>query len=171
MQCSQSAHIGTGEWVSHPDLSSNADDRDAKRSLRRFIRHPSDIPIDFTVLEATMPGSIGHQPLLNVSRGGLSFYCDLPMRVGAQIQLRIPIADPAFEAEGTVVWCEPESARFIVGVAFSDHVVRYALRMVEQVCHIEHYRSAVASAEGRHISSEEAAEEWVSLYAKDFPTH
>ncbi|MCZ7563309.1 MAG: hypothetical protein M5U08_05410 [Burkholderiales bacterium] len=41
--------------------------------------------------------------------------------------------------------------------------------MVEQVCHIEEYRRAVARDEGRTLSTEEAAAEWIAEYAARFP--
>ena len=45
----------------------------------------------------------------------------------------------------------------------------FKLRMVEQICQIEHYRLTVLSDEGRVISSEQAAHEWVIEHASDFP--
>ena len=41
--------------------------------------------------------------------------------------------------------------------------------MIEQICHIEHYRAEVEGKEGRELSSQEAAKEWISSYAGDFP--
>jgi hypothetical protein len=41
--------------------------------------------------------------------------------------------------------------------------------MIEQICHIEHYRQEVLRVEGRKLSSKEAASEWISKYARDFP--
>ena len=41
--------------------------------------------------------------------------------------------------------------------------------MIEQVCHIEHYRKEVMLREGRELSAQEAAREWISKYAGDFP--
>ena len=41
--------------------------------------------------------------------------------------------------------------------------------MVEQLCHIEHYRNEVNRKEGRDISSEEAATEWIAQFADKFP--
>ena len=41
--------------------------------------------------------------------------------------------------------------------------------MVEQICHIEQYRREVLKKEGRRLSSEEAASEWIVKYASDFP--
>ncbi len=43
------------------------------------------------------------------------------------------------------------------------------MRMVEQVCHIERYRADVLEREGRALTGEQAAEEWIKRYAEDFP--
>jgi len=45
----------------------------------------------------------------------------------------------------------------------------FRLRMIEQICQIEHYRKEVKLVEGRDLSAEEAASEWISRYASDFP--
>jgi len=44
------------------------------------------------------------------------------------------------------------------------------VRMIEQICYIEHYRKEVLLNEGRRITSEQAALEWIEKYAQDFPT-
>ena len=41
--------------------------------------------------------------------------------------------------------------------------------MVEQICHIEHYRRTVHESQGRSLSSHEAAPEWIERYAEAFP--
>jgi hypothetical protein len=41
--------------------------------------------------------------------------------------------------------------------------------MVEQVCHIESYKQQILKSEGRKLSPEEAAVEWVSKFAANFP--
>ena len=40
--------------------------------------------------------------------------------------------------------------------------------MVAQFCQIEDYRRDMAETEGRLLSSEEAAKEWIVQYAEDF---
>jgi len=40
--------------------------------------------------------------------------------------------------------------------------------MIEQLCHIERYRWKVQKEEGRLLTSEEAAVEWISRYAGVF---
>ena len=45
----------------------------------------------------------------------------------------------------------------------------FRARMVEQVCHIEQYRHEILKNEGRKLSSEAAALEWIQKYAPLFP--
>lgn len=135
---------------------------------RRFIRHPSDIPIDFDVLDYKHSA---HSPLKNVSRGGLCFSSERSIPIGTSVHIIIHIQQPAFEVDAAVTWCKPDDQCFTVGVAFDDVSTAYSVRMVEQVCYIEHYRKWVFLSEGRTISSEEAAMEWINKYAADFPKH
>ena len=41
--------------------------------------------------------------------------------------------------------------------------------MVEQVCYIESYKKVVYETEGRQLTTEEAAMEWIRKYASQFP--
>lgn len=143
-----------------------ADSRTGERVMRNFIRHPSDIPIECQVDEGH---SGNRQRLQNVSCGGLAFSTKTPVSVGAQITVRIPGIEPAFEVMGQVAWCRRVKGEYAVGVQFSDQNDSFRVRMVEQVCHIEHYKTEVEQKEGRHISGDDAAQEWIVKFAKDFP--
>jgi len=55
-----------------------------------------------------------------------------------------------------------------VGVEFLDQDILFRLRMVEQICHIEQYRRTVRESQGRVLSSQEAAIEWIERYAEAF---
>jgi hypothetical protein len=41
--------------------------------------------------------------------------------------------------------------------------------MVQQVCSIENYRREVQQREGRALTTQEAASEWIAKYAGRFP--
>lgn len=43
------------------------------------------------------------------------------------------------------------------------------MRLIEQACYIEEYRKEVFSQQGRQLSEEEAAKEWIDKYAGIFP--
>ena len=134
--------------------------------MRSFIRHPSDIPIECQVDQA---GARHARQLRNVSYGGLAFIARTPLEVGVKIKVRIPGIEPSFEVIGLVVWCRKKEDAYVVGVQFLDQGDCYRARMVEQVCHIEHYKTEVLEKEGRQLSGEQAAEEWILKFAKDFP--
>lgn len=132
--------------------------------MREYIRHPSEIPIEFTVIDK-QAGEV--RSLHNISRGGLSFASSKPVAIGALITVHIP--GPDFEAHGRVAWCQKNKVGYDVGVAFVNADDAYSMRMVEQICHIEQYRRQVMELEGREITGAEAAQEWIARYAKTFP--
>jgi hypothetical protein len=105
----------------------------------------------------------------NISSGGLAFHSEEQLEPGRLIDIKIEVHPPPFTAEGRVVWCRRQRKGFLIGLQFDDADIEYSLRMVEQVCHIEQYRNEILRTEGRQISSEQAAKEWISRYAADFP--
>ena len=137
------------------------------KDKRRFLRHPSDIPIEVTA--ANFPIKDHWQPLTDVSLEGLSFVCDCCPEKDAIIRFRIPVVDPVFEAEGRVAWCSRVKDGYRVGVQFLGINDAFRGRMVEQVCYIEHYRKKLSEERGEEVSSDEAAVEWIKRYAAEFP--
>jgi hypothetical protein len=134
---------------------------------RRFIRHPTDIPVRWSLGEIAPPGG---EHLRNISEGGLAFESHHDIPVGASIDIHIPVVRPDVSVIGEVVWCRPiDGGRFEVGVRFTDAGQHFKMRMVEQVCHIEHYKKEAFANEGRTLTSEQAAMEWIKRFAKDFP--
>jgi len=133
---------------------------------RRYIRHPSDIPIEYSVAE---DNSVQAQPLADVGMGGLSFHVDAPVEIGLHLQLCIPSIRPDLKIESIVSWCEQGEQGYQVGIEFLKDQDRFTMRMVEQICHIEAYRHQILEKEGRELTAAEAAREWIGLYAEDFP--
>jgi hypothetical protein len=135
--------------------------------MRQFIRHPVDVPIELRTEHAGAPAEVQTQ---DISQGGLAVRSAVPVEPGALIEVRIPYVEPAFEARARVAWCRrrPEGGHE-VGVSFLDAEDAFLARMVEQVCYIEDYRKSVARLEGRTLSSEDAAQEWIAKYAAKFP--
>jgi len=134
--------------------------------MREFIRHPAGIPICYT-----LPGSIDNRGdrLKNISRGGLCFTTGMHIDPGKLIDIEISVVDPVFKALGVVVWCSKNNGMYYVGVRFRDVETEFAMRLVEQVCHMEGYRQAILRTEGRELTSEEAAAEWIAKYSETFP--
>ena len=81
----------------------------------------------------------------------------------------VPFSRFVVEAQARVAWCKDRRGYYEVGVEFLAEDDMFRARMVEQVCHIEHYRKAVKAKEGRRLSREEAALEWIAKHAADFP--
>lgn len=133
---------------------------------RQFIRHPSGLPIEYSIKYVD---SNVMEPMKNISQGGLCFNVKENITPGLSILIRIPIHTPAFEAKGIVAWCQECNERYEIGVKFTDESTEFNIRMIEQVCYIEQYRKDILENEGRNLSGEEAAMEWVEKYAKDFP--
>jgi c-di-GMP-binding flagellar brake protein YcgR len=133
---------------------------------RAFIRHTAGVPIEVRALAGRAARKLES---VNVSAGGLSFVSDEELKVGSVIQIRIGQVQPPFEAEARVVWTGPEGDRWCIGVQFLDANDAFRARMVEQVCAIDRYRQEVEEDEGRKLTAQEAAAEWITKYAGRFP--
>jgi hypothetical protein len=139
--------------------------------MRAYIRHPSDVPIEFFPLGEGAGGDklAESNQAQDISLGGLSFCSNECLSVGANLLVKISAVTPPFEAKARVIWCVPRGTHFEMGIEFTSSEDSYTARMVEQICHIEHYRLWVKEVEGRELDSEGAASEWIGRYAKDFP--
>ncbi|MCW9053285.1 MAG: hypothetical protein OQJ91_13375 [Motiliproteus sp.] len=56
-----------------------------------------------------------------------------------------------------------------LGLVFLDQQQAFQMRMLEQVCHITCYQQWIYEKEGRRLSREQAATEWISKFASHFP--
>ena len=134
--------------------------------MRGYIRHPADIPIEFQPLDSAQEQ---HETLSNISQDGLAFHSRVALAEGLLILIRIPLRQPPYVARARVAWCHPINGEFEVGVALLDPGDGFRSRMVEQVCHIEHYRQEVLRTEGRRLTGQQAALEWIGKFADKFP--
>ena len=134
------------------------------RAKRMYIQHPIEIPIRYRAA-----GSAQGRQGFDSRQGGLSFQCDDWMSPGSAIELRIELDPFPLEFCGTVVWCKGRDKGYQVDVCFMDPDTRFAVRMAEQLCHIECYRREVHRQERRSLSAEQAAREWIERHAAGFP--
>lgn len=134
--------------------------------MRRYIRHPAGIPIE---VKAQGEMTHGIHNIVNLGVGGLAFRCPRDFAQGEVVEIRIAFVQPPFDAEARVAWCKPHGSGFELGIEFLNREDAYMARMVEQVCHIENYQKTVSRTEGRQLSLEDAAREWISKYAAKFP--
>ncbi|MBL8472141.1 MAG: PilZ domain-containing protein [Rhodocyclaceae bacterium] len=134
--------------------------------MRHYIRHPVDLPIQIGALG--LPATNGLQGY-NVGFGGLALYAAAEYSLGSIVHVRISVVQPEFNCQARVVWCRASGQGWELGVEFLDADDAFRVRMVEQLCHIENYRAAVLVREGRALSAEEAAREWINRHAAEFP--
>lgn len=142
---------------------------------RHYIRHPADIPIELIpeknplALSKSIDDAMKIEKMENVSFGGLMFQSAIPYTQNRNMLVRINSINPQFEAHATVSWCRKAGRFYMVGLEFTDKEDEFKLRMVEQVCHIMHYRKQVLANEGRELENDEAAKEWIEHFAANFP--
>ncbi|MBL4607922.1 MAG: PilZ domain-containing protein [Pseudomonadales bacterium] len=134
--------------------------------MRNFIRHASDIPLEIQV--ETNKNTQPHHAV-NISQGGISFTSEEAIQTGKLISIRVPAISDVFHFEGQVAWCSKSGNTYTIGIQFYDALQSFTARMVEQICYIESYRKEMLKTKGRKLNSNEAAEEWVALYADKFP--
>jgi len=135
---------------------------------RRYIRHPSRMPIRIA-LRSDVPQCDEH--LRNVGEGGLCFASAVALDPGQAIRVTIPLFDQQHQIDASVAWCRASESNYEIGVCFLSKQDSFCARMVEQMCYIEDYRQQVASGEGRRLSSEQAASEWIERFAEQFPSN
>jgi hypothetical protein len=134
--------------------------------MRRYVRYPSDVPIEYRV-EAQPDAR--KERLNNVSERGLCFICTDYIPPDTAIEVKIHLVKPFVQLTGQVVWCCSIKDVHQVGVVFEEGGNSFILRMVEQLCYIEQYKQEVLHRNGRHLTGEEAAREWIERYADAFP--
>jgi hypothetical protein len=133
--------------------------------MRVFVRHPSEFPIELRASDDPDPT---REQMRDLSVGGLCCRSSSPRVEGQRVHVRIAVGSPAFVTEGRVAWCRPHEDSYRIGIEFVGDSAALRLRMVEQVCHIERYHRQQL-AEGREVTGEQAAEEWIAQYAARFP--
>ena len=134
--------------------------------MRNHIRHNAGIPIDI------IHDNNKYQfVLLNVSMGGIACKGDKQFDVHTEVQIHIPQLRPDYTAHGIIVWCKKvqdlsEHGLYELGIEHCGERDEAQLRMVEQVSNIEHYRNEIKITEGRTLTGDEAAREWISIYSR-----
>lgn len=130
-----------------------------------YMRHPADIPIQYSVLSRPSP----EYAMRDISPGGLCFRSDEDIPVGSRIRLAVELGEVSGQIEGIVAWTLRRDYFYDIGVKFARTADKFHFRLIEQLCAIAHYRNAVREKDGRELSNEEAAREWIDQFAGDFP--
>lgn len=135
--------------------------------MREFIHHPVNIPIEVSIACHQAEDMISQSSSLGV--GGLVFLTKHAISPGTRVWISISYSQFDFITEAKVIWCHKYQHGSELGVEFLNADNAFRLRMVEQICHIENYRLELSRNEGRTLTADEAAIEWVTKYSADFP--
>jgi len=133
-----------------------------------YIRHPEELPIH---CHQAANDAIHPQRRLaaTASHCGLRFRSDQAYAPGTAVDVDIPVNDQAIHVQGHVIWSQRRRDAYEIAICFDSDDDAFMARMAEQVCHIEEYRRRIHADEGRRLSVETAAEEWIDKYARLFP--
>ena len=137
------------------------------KDQRQFLRHLSEIPVQISSSDMAFDGDI---TMSGVSNGGLSCDSNEPAEPGSLVKVRVPSINEKTIFNGRIAWCEQQENGYQLGIEFLDAESAFHARMCEQVCHIEKYRAEVYANEGRELTPEAAAAEWIEKNAEDFPS-
>lgn len=132
-------------------------------NLQVYIRHPEEIPIELEQLTQSLPVSHSTPSL------GLICHSNNKISKGSAVKLRIPFVEPSLAVSGVVTWCHNDGSGFELGIDFENPDAKMRMRMLEQLCQIHQYRLEVKEEQGRMLSPEAAAMEWIERYAALFP--
>ena len=146
-----------------------------------YIQHPREIPV--TLLSATPqqvtaaddkqagPADCAAESKAAESKeAGICFWTHEQPHVQDKVVLGIDLDNNHFIGKGSVVRVQPENDGNWVCVKI-DPEDAFAIRMAEQLCQIEHYRSDNKQYLDRTMSQDEAAQEWIAKYAALFSAH
>ncbi|MDX8403906.1 MAG: PilZ domain-containing protein [Mariprofundaceae bacterium] len=131
-----------------------------------LIHHPEQVPVEIQALDCSESYS---EPVDGSCLGELAIHCLSSFRVGAVVELHVPMFDSGILLHGHVIWFHKAGGGYLIGISFQSEDEAFRMRMVEQLCHIEAYRKDVAAKQGRILTREEAAAEWIARYSEDFP--
>lgn len=94
------------------------------------------------------------------------------MKPGGALIILIPVRGKVFELSARVVYCRkvPRKQAYLTGVCFHDTNTAFRAKLVEETLEIMDYQRRISVREGRDVTEEEAAAEWVSRYAARFET-
>lgn len=134
--------------------------------MRTAVRYSTFIPIDVEVDESGL--FLTKLSIANLSCGGLGFRSRRPIFNGTALTLTFGDSWPDYIIRGEVAWCRARGGQYEIGVCFGHASEAFKARMLAQLGQIERYRVNVRNNEGRELSQDEAAREWIELYAEPF---
>jgi len=126
-----------------------------------LISHPDQVPVEIDRISRKQAPD-------HLYMGELAVNSEARIGVGTEVRLHMPTVDPDAKLCGRVIWLHERGDGFVLGISFHSHSEAFRMRMLEQLCHMAAFREQVAG-EGRLLSENEAAREWIRRFSKDFP--
>ena len=133
--------------------------------MRKYIRHPADIPINYSINDLREKRN---KKLKNISDGGMCFQSLASVDKGTVIDISIPILKSKNQISGKVIWCLQNRDSYEIGIKFLSESDEFIARLIEQISHIKHYQNIILKTEGRKLSDNQAAKEWIEQHAGEF---
>lgn len=134
--------------------------------VRNFIKHPCDHPLSLRCIK---------KPARNfeVSRyrisGGIQISVKQDFNPGTLLEVSTRIQGKTLTFTGRVIWSrEKHGKTHRLGLVFDNSEDAFKARMIEQLCHIEHYQRS-QRAHGRRLNVHDAANEWIERFSPNFP--
>ena len=143
---------------------------------RSVVRHAIELPIRYRVLSerrqmsGTRSQLTNPQKTKNISDSGLLFLATEYFKVGTLLELSLPVKEKVLTIEGCVVHAsqDSESGLFRTGIHFPKIDSVFKVKLAEQVYQIDQFRKSLSRQEGRLVSEEEAAHQWIEEHSSDF---
>lgn len=132
------------------------------RDQRIHPRVPSGLSVR---LRPTAAPGARPRTIQNVSLGGIACFSDEPIGTGERVAVNMTIGGQDLLLHGTVVWCRASGGRFELGLRFAEDARESRERLCRDLEEIERYRHEVLLLEGRQLSSDAAALEWMDARA------
>ncbi len=129
------------------------------------IQHPESIPVELKILTNSKFSNVSDRGPLNLK---LQFPSNDLLEPGTIVEINFPVRKNPFNVTAIVETCEANNGIYNVKVYFPDRNNEFRARLIEQVCYIERYRAEILNNEGRELSGQEAAVEWISKFASNF---
>ena len=133
-----------------------------------MIHHPTGLPVQ---LQRTDASPFESRDAARQSSGRICFELSESLEPGVMLEITIPLLQQSYRLKARVVESRPEGHCFRIFLTFPTEADAFLARAVEQACHIESYRMQVEATEGRRLTPDCAAMEWIEKFAADFPTH
>ena len=100
----------------------------------------------------------------------LCFFCEHSLTPKTSIEVDIPIREKFFHIRARVVYSreDTQTSLYKTGVTFEDTDSLFKAKLAEEILAIEKFREKLVRLEGREVTEEEAASQWISKHAKKF---